>query len=132
MFCHYNSNQSPESQFSKCSQYQKYTQEALGRTRVRVALRMAVSRQSVCLGAKPLETHDHNFFQLSTCGYSPYVTSPLTRGWVCCLQLLWSFWGLNLAGLMTIFYCLRLDSPNLEGQVPIFISSRNRLAQLYP
>jgi hypothetical protein len=28
------------------------------------------------------------FFQLSTCGYSPYVTSSLTKGWVCCLQLL--------------------------------------------
>jgi hypothetical protein len=25
-----------------------------------------------------------------------------------------------------------LDSPNLEGQVPVFISSRNRVAQLYP
>jgi hypothetical protein len=24
------------------------------------------------------------------------------------------------------------DSPNLEGQVPIFISTRNRLDQLYP
>jgi hypothetical protein len=24
------------------------------------------------------------------------------------------------------------DSPNLEGQVPIFISPRNRLSQLYP
>jgi hypothetical protein len=28
------------------------------------------------------------FFQLSTCGFCPYVTSSLTRGWVCCLQLL--------------------------------------------
>jgi hypothetical protein len=34
---------------------------------------------------------------------------------------------------MTIFYCLRLrDTPNLEGQVLVFISSRNRVAQLYP
>jgi hypothetical protein len=24
------------------------------------------------------------------------------------------------------------DSPNLEGQVPVFISARNRVAQLYP
>jgi hypothetical protein len=24
------------------------------------------------------------------------------------------------------------DSPNLEGQVPVFISPRNRVAQLYP
>jgi hypothetical protein len=28
---------------------------------VEVALRMAVYRQSVCLGVEPLETHDQNF-----------------------------------------------------------------------
>jgi hypothetical protein len=28
------------------------------------------------------------FFQLNTCGYSPYVTSSLTRGWICRLKLL--------------------------------------------
>jgi hypothetical protein len=32
----------------------------------------------------------------------------------------------------TIFYCLIWDSPNLEGQVPVFISPRKRVAQLYP
>jgi hypothetical protein len=53
-------------------------------TRVRVTLRLAVYRQSVRLGDKPLETHDSNFiFQQNTCDYSPYVTSSLTRGWVC-------------------------------------------------
>jgi hypothetical protein len=58
------------------------------RLRVRVTLRLAVYHQSVRLGAKPLETHDQYFiFQLNTCGYSPYVTSSLTRGRVC-LQLL--------------------------------------------
>jgi hypothetical protein len=51
------------------------------RVRVRVALRLAVYRQSVRLGVKSLETHDlYFFFQLNTCGYSPYVTSSLTRG----------------------------------------------------
>jgi hypothetical protein len=29
-----------------------------------------------------------SFFQLNICGYNPYVTSSLTRGWVCRLQLL--------------------------------------------
>jgi hypothetical protein len=29
-----------------------------------------------------------SIFQLNTCGYSPYVTSSLTREWVCSLQLL--------------------------------------------
>jgi hypothetical protein len=33
---------------------------------------------------------------------------------------------------MSIFYCLYFwDSPNLQGQVPVFVSSRNRVAQLY-
>jgi hypothetical protein len=41
------------------------------------------------LGDKPLETHDQQFFfQLNTCGYSPYVTSSLMRGWICSFKLL--------------------------------------------
>jgi hypothetical protein len=44
---------------------------------------------SVRLGAEPLETHGQNlFFLLNTCCHSPYITSSLTRGWVCHLQLL--------------------------------------------
>jgi hypothetical protein len=31
----------------------------------------------------------------------------------------------------TIFYCIICDSSNLEGQVPVFISPRNRVVQLY-
>jgi hypothetical protein len=50
--------------------------------------RLAVYRQSVHLGAKPLEIHDQYLFQLNTCDYSPYVISSLTTGWICCLQLL--------------------------------------------
>jgi hypothetical protein len=33
---------------------------------------------------------------------------------------------------VTILYCLIWDLANLEGQVPIFISPRNKVAQLYP
>jgi hypothetical protein len=33
---------------------------------------------------------------------------------------------------MTTFYTLRFDSPNLEDQVHVFVSPRNRVAQLYP
>jgi hypothetical protein len=37
----------------------------------------------------PFKPTTSNFiFQLNICGYSPYVTSSLTRGWVCHLQLL--------------------------------------------
>jgi hypothetical protein len=58
------------------------------RGRVRVTLRLAVYRQSVRLGTKPLETHNQYFFQLKTYECNPYVTSSLTRGWVCRIQLL--------------------------------------------
>jgi hypothetical protein len=68
-----------------------------------------------------------------------FIAPSLTRGRV--FNLLYSyFWALpeqSLLGgspteLTAIFYCLVWDSPNLEGQVPVFISSRNRVAQLYP
>jgi hypothetical protein len=68
------------------------------------------------------------FFQQNACGHSPYVTSSLTRGWVCRLQLL-----LVLASavilrsiptrLTTIFYCLRF------GTLPTW---RARSRYLYP
>jgi hypothetical protein len=95
--------------------------------------------QSVCLGDKPLKTHNQQFFfQLNTCSHSPYVTTSLTRGWVCHLQLL-----LALANAVIlrskphgthdhILLSQIQDSPNLEGQVPIFITPRNRVTQLYP
>jgi hypothetical protein len=52
-----------------------------------VTLRLLVLRQSV-LAPNPLRlTASMFFFQLDTCGHSPYVTSSLTRGWVCRLQL---------------------------------------------
>jgi hypothetical protein len=77
-------------------------------------------------------------FQLNICGYSPYVTTSLTRGWACRLHLL-----LVLASAVTLRSECRgthdillsefRDSPNLEGQVPVFIRSpRNRVARLYP
>jgi hypothetical protein len=58
------------------------------RHRASVTLRLAVYRQSVCLGDKPIDTYDQKFFQLSTCFHSPHVTSSLTTEWVCSLQLL--------------------------------------------
>jgi hypothetical protein len=43
------------------------------------------------------------------------------------------FSGLNPTSFMSMFYCLYfLDYPNTEGQVPVVISPRNRIAQLYP
>jgi hypothetical protein len=78
------------------------------------------------------------FFQLNTCGHSPYITSSLTRGWVCRLQLL-----LALASALIlrsesrrthnhILLSQIRDSQKAGAQVILFISPRNRVAQLYP
>jgi hypothetical protein len=77
-------------------------------------------------------------FQLNTCFHNRYLTSSLKRGWVCRLQLL-----LVLASAVILRFESRgrhdhillsqiPDSPNLEGQVLVFISPRNRMARLYP
>jgi hypothetical protein len=90
------------------------------------------------LATNPLRLTTSNFiFQLNTCNYSPYITSSLTRGEVCCLQLL-----LVLASAFILrSECRKThdhillsqirDSPNLEGQVPVFITPRNRVTRLY-
>jgi hypothetical protein len=58
------------------------------------------------LATSPLSPTTRNFiFQLSTCGCSPYVTSSLTRGWVCRLQLL-----LVLASAGLLFIPARLQA----------------------
>jgi hypothetical protein len=44
-----------------------------------------------CLGFKALETHDQRFFQLNSYSNSPYVTSYLTRRWVCLLWICLAF-----------------------------------------
>jgi hypothetical protein len=109
---------------------------------VEVNLRPTVSRP-VCLGVRHASgTRDQFFFlleisfrQLRLCYF---VAPSQTRGRVC--NLLYNcFWALpeqsllgrSPAELTAIFYCLIWDSANLEGQVPIFISPRNREAQLY-
>jgi hypothetical protein len=76
--------------------------------------------------------------QLNTCGYSPYVTSSLRRGWVCRLQLL-----LVLASAVIlrsesrethdpILLSQLRDSPNLYGQVPLFISPQEQGGAVIP
>jgi hypothetical protein len=100
---------------------------------------MTVYRRSVLLGAKPFETHVQRFIlQLNTCGYNSYVTSSLTREWVCRLQLLLVFaraviLGSESLGIHdhTLLSEVR-DSLNLEGHVTVFTAPRNRVAQLHP
>jgi hypothetical protein len=99
---------------------------------------------TVCLGVRrPSGTSDQFFFLLEISFRQLrvyyFVVPSLMRGRVCNL-LYKCFWALpeqSLLGqssteLMAIFYCLIWDSLNLEDQAPIFISPRNRVAQLYP
>jgi hypothetical protein len=78
------------------------------------------------------------FFQLNPCGHSPYVTSSLMRRWVCHLHLLLALASTVILGSESsgthdhILLSQIQVSSILEGQIPIFISPRNRVAQLYP
>jgi hypothetical protein len=62
----------------------------------------------------------------------------MTRGWVCCLHLLLVLasaviLGSQSRGTHDHFLLSHIrDSPNPEGQAPVFISPRHRGAQLYP
>jgi hypothetical protein len=100
--------------------------------RFRVTLRLAVYRPSVRLGDKPLETHDQ---------YSCFPTEHLR------LQSLCNILSDERLGLPFTTAAVPRQrshshdhillpqighSPNLEGQVPVFISPMNRVARLYP
>jgi hypothetical protein len=76
-------------------------------------------------------TASNILFSTETCSHSPNVTSSLKRGWVCLLQ-----WLLALASAFILRSQSRgtlnhisvsqiRDSPNLEGQGPVFLSPRN-------
>jgi hypothetical protein len=91
----------------------------------------------VCLGVKhPSGAYDQIFItvrQLRVCWCGALS---LTRG--CCLQLLLVLASAVILGSESrgtrehILLSQIRDSPNLEGHVPVFISPRNRVAQLYP
>jgi hypothetical protein len=110
--------------------------------KVKDILRPTVSRP-VCLGVRHPAVNSDQFFYfifklfLDCYGFVD-VRRPLwwevgSVVFKCC----WSspsqsFSGLSRTGIMIILYCLNfLDSPNLEGQIPVFISPRDTVAHLY-
>jgi hypothetical protein len=78
------------------------------------------------------------FFQLNTWGNSPYVTSSLTIGWVCSLQFLLVPVSAVILGSESrgthdhILLSQIRDSPNLEGQAPVFISPQEQGGPVTP
>jgi hypothetical protein len=54
------------------------------------------------------------------------------RGRVCSFQLLMGLSSGVFLGSESSVLSQYWDCPNLEGQVPVFMSPRNRVAQLYP
>jgi hypothetical protein len=99
------------------------------RVRVRVTSSLAVYRPSVHLGAKPLETLDQHFFPTE-----PLRSLPLFN------VLSGESMGLASAAILGSEFCRTddhillsqiRDFPNLEVQVFVFISPRNRVVRLY-
>jgi hypothetical protein len=95
--------------------------------------------QSILLSGSHLEPMTRFLFSVWWLRVSWCGAPSLTRGWVCNLfvQLLLVLaravtLGFKSRRPTTIVYCLIWDYSNLEGQVPVFISPRNRVVQLYP
>jgi hypothetical protein len=90
-----------------------------------------------CIASLNVVTTSNIIFQLNTCRYSPYITSSLTRGCVFRLQLLLAIASAVILRSESrgshdhILLSQIRDFPNLEGQVPVFISSRNIVAPIY-
>jgi hypothetical protein len=79
-----------------------------------------------------------DFFELNPYGYSPYVLSCLTRGWICCLRLLLALASAIILGSESrgihdhILLSQIRNFPNLKYRPSYLYTPRNTVAQLYP
>jgi hypothetical protein len=77
--------------------------------------------ESICFGIKRLETHNQRFFfHLNSCGNSPYVTSSLTRRWVCLVWTCWAFHQGYISHIQRVFFLYVWGGSESLG---IFVSS---------
>jgi hypothetical protein len=97
-----------------------------------VTLRLKIS-QSSCLGVEPTLGLANRYYFLSECFclkvVALFLWGILSNERTGLQFVVQSLNGSSRAEPVTILYCLIWDSPKLEGQVPIFISPRNRVVQ---
>jgi hypothetical protein len=104
--------------------------------RFRFRFRLFCDRRSIgqsVLVSGPHQEPMTRFLLLSDiCGLHVVERPPWWEDWVSYSYNLLSLSSSWTTELVTTSHCLIWDSPNLERQVPVLISPRNRVAQLYP
>jgi hypothetical protein len=98
------------------------------RVRVRVLYDLRFTANQFLWRRAPWDSRPVMFFQLNTCGHSPYITSTLTRGWVCRLQ---SLLGLASA-VIPRSECRGTHDHILESQIPDSWNLEGQVQYLYP
>jgi hypothetical protein len=104
--------------------------------KVKVMLRPTVSRSICGLVSSPHLGLMARFLLLSdSCVFVEAGRLLWREEWSVVYNCCWtspalSFWGLSPAGFMTLFYCLRLETPQPEGSGrSIYTPPRNRMTQ---
>jgi hypothetical protein len=97
-----------------------------------------LTADQLVLAPTPWDPRPVFLFQMSICGYSPYATSSLKRGWICRLQLLLVLASTVILGSESpgthdhILLSQIRNSPNLEGQVPYLYPPGTRRPSYIP